>query len=922
MQLTWLACARLERCRLSFEPSALMRQGTPALRMCIQRVDPTCSAESSVSCSPAEAGVGFCEAPPPAAKAAEPESAWPARGRRAAPTAFAKKEANVTTCAEGFRCVSRVRRFGYDHAIEVDASKAAEVEDPRMEDYEWDCPVNGKWMRYSYETGTDPGTCRAENDCLCIASASSSSKSTLVDGQEKIVGNFKVQVGPAKDHEFKDATLTVIPHYKLRRVPNMFDHDDPHSDFGKIFVIPRSFWLNESKETSWKVQRALDELRVWLHNRYVDKVQGKENVQCNDTQFLSKPEQQQASAKIRRFLMMQKECEQLRETMGKLSPRLSDEQFVAEQGKRLGQQALNCFTVEKDSRTCQQLNCYTGPDDTPFQQEVLKLKEKVDSCSPEQDVRLEDAGQQAAAGAKAAEGAAAPGGEAAGAQPPSATPAPAAAPSAPAPGAPPGAASAEVGAPGAAPGPLLGVALAEKVGPPRLCPMSDNILLRASPPTRLRGRFEVRGTCQDVSLERPNVPARAEVTDRTMPGKYTGTVSNWNHPKAGRRNSEGFGFVKVESGEDVGDLFLYADSIKDPKLRSEAKIYGLKNRTRIRFDIEDPRDSADAWSHAFELDAGATVLALKEQMLRGRGQQQDLDSFELRQRGRRVPDTESRSCGTTCSSSSTWVPWRGGQATRQERATPALGISPRVQPRGGGRCWRAAGVPSLRGRGSRRSLRRSAGPPAPAPARRPGPRGCSLQRGQADPRRTRRVAHADPRAPASAAGAPAAPLEGGRRGPRWRHPREGGQGHHHGEQLPERLGLGAVVEEVEVVGERLHYRKLTGAGPEEGWVSLSLSGRELLVRQELSAADAFTLDKALSLQEELMWGFAAPEFQRELRSLIAERASVTKAELAKTKAELFLKIQAPILVKYGFEGSTAGLYHIHLRNRQFRLRQA
>ncbi|CAE7326207.1 unnamed protein product [Symbiodinium sp. CCMP2456] len=72
----------------------------------------------------------------------------------------------------------------------------------------------------------------------------------------------------------------------------------------------------------------------------------------------------------------------------------------------------------------------------------------------------------------------------------------------------------------------------------------------------------------------------------------TGTVSNWNFPKPGRRNSEGFGFVKVDGDKDGGggDLFLYADSIKDPKLRSEAKIFGLKNHQRIKFDIEAPKD--------------------------------------------------------------------------------------------------------------------------------------------------------------------------------------------------------------------------------------------------------------------------------------------------------------------------------------------
>mmetsp|Transcript_128610 Transcript_128610/g.358036 ORF Transcript_128610/g.358036 Transcript_128610/m.358036 type:complete len:106 (+) Transcript_128610:134-451(+) len=70
----------------------------------------------------------------------------------------------------------------------------------------------------------------------------------------------------------------------------------------------------------------------------------------------------------------------------------------------------------------------------------------------------------------------------------------------------------------------------------------------------------------------------------------SGRVSNWNFPKPGKKNSEGYGFVRVDSerGTDAGDLFLYADDIKDSKLRSHAKLFGLKNGTRIRFDIKEP----------------------------------------------------------------------------------------------------------------------------------------------------------------------------------------------------------------------------------------------------------------------------------------------------------------------------------------------
>eukprot|EP00931_Biecheleriopsis_adriatica_P118697 TRINITY_DN94040_c0_g1_i1.p1 TRINITY_DN94040_c0_g1~~TRINITY_DN94040_c0_g1_i1.p1 ORF type:complete len:371 (+),score=79.86 TRINITY_DN94040_c0_g1_i1:61-1173(+) len=49
------------------------------------------------------------------------------------------------------------------------------------------------------------------------------------------------------------------------------------------------------------------------------------------------------------------------------------------------------------------------------------------------------------------------------------------------------------------------------------------------------------------------------------------------------------------------------------------------------------------------------------------------------------------------------------------------------------------------------------------------------------------------------------------------------------EQFPERLSTGSLVEELELCGERLRYKKLEGAGPESGWVSVSLKDKPLLV---------------------------------------------------------------------------------------------
>eukprot|EP00930_Biecheleria_cincta_P057208 TRINITY_DN43183_c0_g1_i1.p1 TRINITY_DN43183_c0_g1~~TRINITY_DN43183_c0_g1_i1.p1 ORF type:complete len:1002 (-),score=143.82 TRINITY_DN43183_c0_g1_i1:276-3239(-) len=46
-----------------------------------------------------------------------------------------------------------------------------------------------------------------------------------------------------------------------------------------------------------------------------------------------------------------------------------------------------------------------------------------------------------------------------------------------------------------------------------------------------------------------------------------------------------------------------------------------------------------------------------------------------------------------------------------------------------------------------------------------------------------------------------------------------------------RLGTGARVEELERIGERLHYKKLAGDGPDFGWVSTSIKGNPLLTTE-------------------------------------------------------------------------------------------
>jgi len=126
-------------------------------------------------------------------------------------------------------------------------------------------------------------------------------------------------------------------------------------------------------------------------------------------------------------------------------------------------------------------------------------------------------------------------------------------------------------------------------------------------------------------------------------------------------------------------------------------------------------------------------------------------------------------------------------------------------------------------------------------------------------------------------------------------------------QLADRLATGALVEQIALDGERLKYRKLKGAGPEVGWVSLSVSGKELLKPRKPTPEELLTLDKALELQEELMEGFAKPDFQRALRKILAEHPDKAGVQFMRKRSELYLSVQGVVLPKYGFEGTQAGV---------------
>eukprot|EP00439_Symbiodinium_sp_Y106_P063691 s1741_g9.t3 len=289
------------------------------------------------------------------------------------------------------------------------------------------------------------------------------------------------------------------------------------------------------------------------------------------------------------------------------------------------------------------------------------------------------------------------------------------------------------------------------------------------------------------------------------------------------------------------------------------------------------------WQSDFEIEADATIRALKESMLNPHGGEEDIDAFELRMRGRRVPDFEkvSQDCTLDFEYLGASEGARKARLDRQDEARwdvlqlPQQEPPERIRPRS---------VPAAKKSDS--SIARSEASDEffrPTPAPRP--------------------------AGAARKGPPAAPVK------RWEvvgGSDKGGILVREGQsttskQLADRLSTGALVEELDLRGERLQFKRLTGTGPETGWVSLSVSGKELVRPKHTSPEEMLTLDCALSLQEELMEGFGKPEFQRTLAQLVRAHPTKAGAEFLRKRTELFLSVQSVVLPRYGFEGSPKGV---------------
>jgi len=354
----------------------------------------------------------------------------------------------------------------------------------------------------------------------------------------------------------------------------------------------------------------------------------------------------------------------------------------------------------------------------------------------------------------------------------------------------------------------------------------------------------------------------------------------------------------------------------------------------VSFSVEQQQ-----WSHAFDVEHGSTIRQLKQQMLSPKGTDEDIDSFELRLLGHRVPDWEQIHLNQTLDFSYLG-PEEGERRARQDKLEKAASSAPASNPE------------------SRQTTTENADASEPLPAvgglvsgisnntqeqasatesdqQQPAAPSSSKQQDRTTSSRQQQVTKtsSNPQQPSAASDesgkdaaqplyTPAVRPPATQLAPalaqRWKvvgGADKGGILVREGRSIssrmvPDRLSHGSLVEELRKEGERLQYRKLQGAGPDSGWVSLTMSGKELLSRSPPSPEDLFTLDRALALQEDLMEGFAQPSFQASLRTLhceFEEQNGLDGMTFQLKRNELLLTVQATVLPKYGFEGTPAGL---------------
>lgn len=302
-------------------------------------------------------------------------------------------------CSEGYRCVSRVDRFGRNHAL---GKLVAALPEVGSDDYEWNCPHKGRWDDTRYDTNTEKGSgeCQQPGDCLCIQKAALVGRkpakgqpivepfSFLRDGQEQVGGKFMAEVGCLNEKKLLENPITIVPHYPMRDLDIEFAPEDIYADMGDMTYLPRDAFLDEYKRNAApKMQASLDTLYHWLKKTYANNVEDKAFV-CgpadspDETPQFNAQEVKEALSKIRRFLILSQDCQAMNANINKIARLPQDKEFAPD--GTFAYEPLNCYKI-KDRDGCQQLNCYAGPEEHLFRSQLKMFRSLMEYCKPEAD---------------------------------------------------------------------------------------------------------------------------------------------------------------------------------------------------------------------------------------------------------------------------------------------------------------------------------------------------------------------------------------------------------------------------------------------------------------------------------------------------------------------------------------------------------
>eukprot|EP00930_Biecheleria_cincta_P035804 TRINITY_DN24601_c0_g1_i1.p1 TRINITY_DN24601_c0_g1~~TRINITY_DN24601_c0_g1_i1.p1 ORF type:complete len:559 (-),score=92.58 TRINITY_DN24601_c0_g1_i1:327-2003(-) len=314
------------------------------------------------------------------------------------------------TCPEGFRCVSRVSRFGRNHIGEVLNVPDTSATSGEPELYEWNCPFQNKWKENRFSSGNGETQCKDDKDCLCIQRGSPNMRTEFRNGEELIIGDFKTASGE-KPGKTDVKSLHVVPHYQMRDFgrasqddamtlsqdpkgrssdqhaeSDKSDHlklhlDNPHVGLGNITSLDHKHWLDRYKDTAEKMQFGLDSYHDAIEKSYQEQVRPATEAALEQSD--SAQNIQIDLMKIRRFQILSGDCVNMRDTVAKLAPKLAEGGFASSFKNCEGcpDQELKCF---KEGDKCRQLNCYVGFHGQPFLQRMQQLKTKLESRVVEQ----------------------------------------------------------------------------------------------------------------------------------------------------------------------------------------------------------------------------------------------------------------------------------------------------------------------------------------------------------------------------------------------------------------------------------------------------------------------------------------------------------------------------------------------------------